>query len=66
MSSLQRSWAVSAALLLGATALLTGAAAIADAPVFSVLAAQSALTFVGTQQGDMFSGAFRVFDSLIR
>jgi polyisoprenoid-binding protein YceI len=66
MSWRRRSRAMSAALLLGATALLSGAVAIGDVPAFNVIAAQSALTFVGMQQGEKFTGTIRDFDARIR
>ena len=36
------------------------------APLYSVVAAQSSLTFVGTQQGETFTGTIRDFDAAIR
>jgi polyisoprenoid-binding protein YceI len=40
-------------------------AAWADAPAYSAVAAQSSVTFVGTQQGERFSGVIRDFDARV-
>jgi polyisoprenoid-binding protein YceI len=45
-------------------AILAAAPAIA-APLYAVVPAQSSLTFLGTQQGEKFTGAIRDFDARI-
>jgi polyisoprenoid-binding protein YceI len=45
-------------------AILAGAPAIA-APLYPVVPAQSSLSFIGTQQGEKFTGAIRDFDARI-
>jgi polyisoprenoid-binding protein YceI len=44
---------------------LAAAIPAAAAPAYSVVAAQSSLSFVGTQQGEKFTGALRDFDARI-
>ncbi len=44
-------------------ALAPFAASFADAPAYVPAAAQSSLTFVGTQQGEKFTGRFKDFDA---
>jgi polyisoprenoid-binding protein YceI len=66
MSAKPPSRATRAARLLAAAMLLTSAAASADAPAFSVQPAHSTLTFVGTQQGEKFTGTIGDFDARIR
>lgn len=39
--------------------------ALADAPVYTLIPAESSLTFAGTQQGEKFTGAFRDYDATI-
>jgi len=56
-------WPRRALAALGAT-LLTAAAATA-APLYAVVPAQSSLGFVGTQQGEKFTGTIRDFDARI-
>ena len=49
-----------------AALLLCGLGARAGAaPAYPVVAAQSSLSFVGTQQGERFTGVFRTFDARI-
>jgi len=50
-----------------ALALVLGwmAATASAAPSYPVVAAQSSLTFIGSQQGERFTGAFRSFDARI-
>ena len=48
------------------TLALAAAAAHAEAPVWSVVPAQSSVTFVGTQQGEKFTGAFATFTARIQ
>jgi cytochrome b561 len=48
----------------GAGLVLLSTAALA-APLRPVVAAQSALSFIGTQQGERFTGVFREFDARI-
>jgi cytochrome b561 len=50
------------ALVLG---LVLGAPAASSAPRYPVIAAQSTLTFVGSQQGERFTGVFRTFEATI-
>ena len=45
---------------------LAAAAAHAEAPVWSVVPAQSSVTFVATQQGEKFTGAFGTFTARIQ
>jgi len=40
-------------------------AAQADAPAYTVMTAQSSLAFIGTQQGEQFTGVIRDFDARI-
>jgi polyisoprenoid-binding protein YceI len=49
--------------MLGAMAVSTAAAVAA--PLYSVVPAQSSLSFIGTQQGEKFTGAIRDFDARI-
>ena len=57
--------AVPAATLALALALV-GTAARAEAPLWKVVAAQSSVTFVGTQQDDKFTGVFGAFEARIQ
>jgi len=45
---------------------LAGTAARAEAPLWTVVPAQSSVTFVGTQQGEKFTGVFGAFTARIR
>ena len=48
-----------------ALALIAASLPVRAAPSYAVVPAQSALTFVGTQQGERFTGALRDFDARI-
>lgn len=48
------------------TLALAAAAAHAEAPVWSVVPAQSSVTFVATQQGEKFTGVFGTFTARIQ
>lgn len=61
MKTLCRPW-----MMLGALGVTSLAAATAvAAPLYAVVPAQSSLSFVGTQQGEKFTGAIRDFDARI-
>ena len=53
-------WVFALALVVG------GTTARADAPIWKFVPAQSSVTFVGTQQGDQFTGVFGAFEARIR
>lgn len=50
---------------IAACVLVLGAVRAEAAPIYSVVPAQSSLTFVGSQQGEKFTGTFRDFDARI-
>jgi polyisoprenoid-binding protein YceI len=59
-------WVQPGVQLLGAVALLAATSASGVAPSYTVAPAQSSLTFVGTQQGEKFTGRIPGFDAKVR
>jgi len=51
--------------VMAAALLACAGGARADAPAYQPVAAQSSLTFTGTQQGEKFTGAFKDFDAQV-
>jgi polyisoprenoid-binding protein YceI len=54
------------AAVLGLALTLVGTTARAEAPLWTVVPAQSSVSFVGTQQGEKFTGVFGAFTARIR